>query len=36
MGVLDVWISLYIPHPGLHNKTHIQGLYKAIKKNVYE
>ena len=30
MGVLDAWLFLYIPHPSLYNKTHIQSVYNAI------
>ena len=32
MGVLDVCLLLFIPYPGLYNKTHIQSVYKAIKR----
>ena len=31
MGVLDVWLLLHIPYPGLYNKTHIQSVYNAIR-----
>ena len=34
MGVLDVWLLLYIPVPGLDNKTHIQDVYNAIRRKL--
>ena len=30
--MLDVWLLLCIPYPGLYNKTHIQSIYRAIKR----
>ena len=33
MGVLDVWLLLYIPYPGLYNKTPIQSVYNQFKEN---
>ena len=34
MGVLDVWLLLYIPYPGLYNKTHIQNIYNAMRRKL--
>ena len=34
MGVLDVWLLLYVPYPGLYNKTHIQNVYNGIRKKL--
>ena len=31
MGVLDVWLLLYIPSLGLYDKTHIQSVYNTIR-----
>ena len=30
MGVLDVWLLLYILYPGLYNKTNIQSVYLSL------
>ena len=34
MGVLDVWLLLYIPYPGLYNKIHIKIEYNAIRRKL--
>ena len=34
MGVLDVSLLLYIPYPGLYNKTHIQSVYNVIRRKL--
>ena len=34
MGVLDMWLLLYIPFPGLYIKTHMQSVYNAIKRKL--
>ena len=34
MGVLDVWLFLYSPYPGLYNKTHMQTVYNAIRRKL--
>ena len=31
--MLDVWLLLYIPYPGLYNKTHIHCVYNVIRRN---
>ena len=32
MGMLDLWLLLYILYPGLYNKAHIQDVYSAIRR----
>ena len=34
MGVLNVWQLLYIPYPDLHNKTHAQSVYNAVRRKL--
>ena len=34
MGVLDGWLLLNIPNPGLYFKTHIQSVYNAIRRKL--
>ena len=34
MGVLDVWLLLYTPYPGLYNKTLIKSVYNAIRQKL--
>ena len=34
MEVVDVWLLLYIPYPGLYNKTHIQSVSNAIRRKL--
>ena len=32
--MLDVWLLLYILYPGLYNKTQIQSVYNAIRREL--
>ena len=34
MGVLDVWLFLYILYSDLYNKTHTQSVYSAIRRKL--
>ena len=34
MGVLDIYLLLYISYPGLYNKTHIQSVYSVIRRKL--
>ena len=34
MGVLNILLLLYIPYPGLYNKTHMQSVYNAIRRKL--
>ena len=34
MGVLNVWLLLYIAYSGLYDKSHIQSVYKVISREL--
>ena len=36
MGVLDLWLLLYIPYLGLYNKTHREYTMQLEKKNTFK